>query len=524
MAERVRFTVDGRPTDAEADSSLLAALWNDGVRVLRRSVAGEGRGPLCGMGTCFECRVTLDGAPHVRSCLTPLRAGMDVRLGSDAPAEVSPSVGAASSAASDARLAAEVVVVGGGPAGLAAAVHAAEAGARTLLVDTHTRPGGQVWRHRDEPPAAAIDWIARVVGARVTSLAGTTVVDAADRELLLEHGGRPRRVRFSRLVLATGARERFLPFPGWTLPGVLGVGAAQALLKAGARFAGRRVVVAGSGPLLLAVAAALAQAGARIVGVAEQAPLPRLAAFAAGLWRTPRRIAEGLGYGARLAGVPNRTGAWVREVEESAGSLRATLTDGRRRWTRDCDVLACGYGLVPNLELPRLLGCETSGDRVVLGDAQETSVPGIFAAGELGGIAGLDHALVSGAIAGLVAAGREIPGALLRRRDRELGFAARLARAFALRDELRGLAAPDTLVCRCEDVAHGRSSGASSGREAKLATRAGMGPCQGRVCGPALAFLHGWSPDAPRPPLAPTPLAVLQQEPGDEPAAPGGSA
>ncbi len=259
-------------------------------------------------------------------------------------------------------------MVGGGPAGLAAAVHAAETGAHTLLVDTYPRPGGQIWRHRADPPAAASDWIARVARARVTPFVGATVVDAADKQLLLDYDGRPRRVRFDRLVLATGARERFLPFPGWTLPGVVGVGGAQAMLKAGACFSGKRVVVAGSGPLLVAVAAALAGDGARIVGVAEQASLGRLAAFGAGLWYSPRKVVESLGYGARLVGARYRAGSWVREVQAHGGALRATLSDGRRTWSWDCDVLACGYGLVPNLELPRLLGCETAPDCVVLGD------------------------------------------------------------------------------------------------------------------------------------------------------------
>jgi NADPH-dependent 2,4-dienoyl-CoA reductase/sulfur reductase-like enzyme len=328
-------------------------------------------------------------------------------------------------------------------------------------------------------------------------------------------------VRFGRLVLATGARELFLPFPGWTLPGVVGVGGAQALLKAGARFRERRVVVAGSGPLLLAVAASLAQAGARIVGVSEQAPLERLAAFGLGLWRAPRKISEALGYAARLVGAPYRAGAWVRTAEENDGALRVTLSDGRREWTWDCDVLACGYGLVPNLELPRLLGCDTAADRVVLGAAQETSRPGVFAAGELGGIAGVDHALASGAVAGLAAAGRSAPVSLARRRDAELAFGVRLARAFALRRELRELARPDTPVCRCEDVARGHLTGLGSTREAKLATRAGMGPCQGRVCGPALGLLCGFAPDSVRPPLFPAPLALLTTSESERAAVPG---
>lgn len=514
MTERARVTIDGRTVEAEPGTSLLAAIWNDGGRAMRTSVTGEPRGPLCGMGTCFECRVSVDGRPHVRSCLTPVRDGMAVSLRAAGLPSDSTLPQPSPQGSAPEPLAAEVVVVGGGPAGLAAAVHAAEAGARTLVVDTGQRPGGQIWRHRAEPPAAASAWIARLARARASSLRGATVFDAVPGELLIEHDGLARCVRFDRLVLATGARERFLPFPGWTLPGVVGVGGIQAMLKAGARVSGMRVVVAGSGPLLVAVAAALAQAGARLAGVAEQAPLGRLAAFGAGLWRAPRKIAEGLGYGAQLAGVRYRAGSWVQEVRQQGGGLRATLTEGRRTWDWDCDVLACGYGLVPNLELPRLLGCETAAERVLLGAAQETSVPGVFAAGELGGVAGVDHALASGAIAGLAAAGRDIPGPLLRRRDRELAFGARLDRGFALRDELRRLARPDTPVCRCEDIVHARLVGLASSREAKLATRAGMGPCQGRVCGPALGFVHGWLDGTPRPPLAPTTLAVLAQGSG----------
>jgi NADPH-dependent 2,4-dienoyl-CoA reductase/sulfur reductase-like enzyme len=525
MSEPVRFEVDGQPAAAEAGTSLLAALWNAGSRAVRTSVGGEARGPLCAMGTCFECRVDVDGAPHVRSCLTPVREGMRVSLRSALRPDAAPGGPGPARAEADRMVEAEVVVVGAGPAGIAAAIHAAEADARTLLVDAYARAGGQIWRHRGQPAAAARGWLDRLGRAGVEHVLGAAAVDAAGGELLLDEGGGATRVRYGRLVLATGARELFLPFPGWTLPGVLGVGGAQALLKAGASFSSRRVLVAGSGPLLPAVAAALAGAGARIVGVVEQAPLDRLTGFAFGLWRAPHKLAEGAGYLARLASVPYRWDSILSAVEPHADGLRATI-QGRYESQVECDVVACGYGLIPNLELPRLLGCDVVGGRVVTDAEQRTSVEGVYAAGELGGIAGVEHALVTGQIAGLAAAGRVVPAPLLRRATKQRAFGERLAQAFELRGELRHLAELDTIACRCEDVALvavARCAGSTSSRDVKLATRVGMGPCQGRVCGPALEFLRGFPLDSVRPPVLSAPIGVLMQAPElpeEQPAAP----
>jgi len=413
----------------------------------------------------------------------------------------------------DENLHADVVVVGAGPAGLAAGALAAEGGVRVLVLDQGHRPGGQVWRHLATPTGAARFWIDRLSRAGASRVAGATVVDApAPGRLLIAVEERGRRVEYERLVLATGARERFLPYPGWTLPGVIGVGAAQALLKQGARFRGLRVVVAGTGPLLPAVATALAADGARIAGIAEQAPLERLVRFGSSLVRHPGKAVQGLGYAARLLGVPFRTGSWVRAAEGDDCVRQVHLTNGRSEWTWECDVLACAFGLVPNLELPQLLGCEADEDRLLLDESQCTSVAGIYAAGELGGIGGDGHALATGAVAGLRAATRPVPPSLERALGRQRAFATAYTKAFALRDELRRLATPETIVCRCEDVPLGQLENCRSAREAKLRTRAGMGPCQSRVCGPALAFLRGWGPDSVRPPLEPVMLSVLEDQ------------
>ena len=413
------------------------------------------------------------------------------------------------------RVAADVSVVGAGPAGIAAACGAAEAGRHVVLIDENVAPGGQIWRHRRAPPAAARAWLARLEAARpsVTRLRSATVFDVTDRTLHVDQAGRALQVEAETCILATGARERFLPFPGWTLPGVMGIGAAQALVKSGASFGGRRALVAGSGPLLLPVAAALADDGAHVALVAEQAPFRAVSRFGLGLWRTPAKVRDAVRYRLRLGRAPYRTGTWVVEALGDTAVEGAVLADGRRTWRERCDVLCCAYGLVPNTELAQLLGCELAAGAVRVDEWQATSRAGVLAAGEPTGVAGLEQALVTGQIAGLVASGRrEAARALFGARSAGQAFVARLERAFTLRAELRALPRADTLVCRCEDVAYGRIEADWPRRVTKLRTRAGMGACQGRVCGPALEWLLGASPDSVRPPLVPVAIALMEED------------
>lgn len=413
---------------------------------------------------------------------------------------------------------ADVAVVGAGPAGLAAACRGAEAGARVVLLDEGLAAGGQIWRHAPgtPPPRDAQPWVDRLARSGATTLFGTSVVDlrrdgaGAPFVVSAERGPVACRVVAQQVVVAAGARERLLPFPGWTLPGVIGVGGAQALLKSGVSFAGKRVVVAGTGPLILPVAAALAAAGARLLLVAEQAPLGAVAGFAATLWRRPALAAQAARYRLAFARTRYTTGSWVTAAEGD-GRLERVVVRRARGGTRalDCDVLCVGYGLVENTELARLVGGATDGGAVVVDDRQETSVQGLYCAGESTGVGGVDLSLVEGQIAGLAAAGVTPAAALVRARAELRALAGVLARTFAPRAELRALATPDTVVCRCEDVRCGALDRAWSPRQAKLYTRAGMGPCQGRVCGPALEFLFGWPADAVRPPVKPILLSTL---------------
>jgi NADPH-dependent 2,4-dienoyl-CoA reductase/sulfur reductase-like enzyme len=248
------------------------------------------------------------------------------------------------------RLSAQVVVVGAGPAGIAAAITAAEAGADTLLLDENPAAGGQIWRAGVKgTPAPARCWVARLQGSGARSESGASVFDArGERTLLVERHGEPLAVSWDRLVLATGTRELFLPFPGWTLPNVMGIGGAQAMVKSGAQVSGMRVVVAGSGPLMLPVAATLAKAGAKLELVAEQAPGAKVRRFGLGLWRQPGKWFEAARMRLAFSSTRFQTGAWVESAEGDETVRAVNLTDGERTWRVECDLLATSYGLIPN--------------------------------------------------------------------------------------------------------------------------------------------------------------------------------
>ena len=406
----------------------------------------------------------------------------------------------------------DVLVVGGGPAGLAAAACASEQGARVGIVDDNPKLGGQIWRTGlGDVGAELADWSRRLISGRVEILCGARVFDSPRPDIvhaetdqgLLEIG-------YRKLVLATGARERFLPFPGWTLPNVMGAGALQAFVKSGFPIAGKRVVVAGTGPLLLAVAAYLRGKGAEIAMICEQASRASLATFSLSLLGHRQKIAQGLSLRKELAGVPFRTSCWPIAAAGN-GVLKAVLISKRANFQKiDCDFLACGFHLVPNTELPALLGCRLRDGLVEVDRLQQTSMPGVYCAGEPTGIGGVELSVVEGQVAGLAAVGREDAAERLFGEGRKLRkFAHALERTFALRPELKSTCLPETIVCRCEDVTYARLKPYSSWRAAKLQSRCGMGPCQGRVCGPATEFLFGWAQDSVRPPVFPTRIESL---------------
>jgi NADPH-dependent 2,4-dienoyl-CoA reductase/sulfur reductase-like enzyme len=420
----------------------------------------------------------------------------------------------------------DVVVVGAGPAGLAAATAAARKGKRVALLDENPQAGGQIWRtsvgefHQSRARTRAI---AKFKASGSELFAGRQVVDAGsvgELKAWVDATQTLETFAFDQLIIATGARERFLPFPGWTLPGVFGAGGLQALVREGFDVRGKRVVVAGTGPLLLAVAVHLKQEGAQIVSINEQAPMSRLVQFGLGLWRHPEKVVQAFSFGPALAGVPFRTSVWPAEAEGRDSATGVRMTDGATIWTERCDLLACGFHLVPNIELAALLGCNINEGVVQVDSDQRTSFESIYCAGEPTGVAGVEAAMLQGEIAGLAAAGSASEAApLRRRRDSQAAFGHAMTRAFALRKELLSLAKPDTIVCRCEDVRfdqlQSRATQEANWAEAKLQTRCGMGPCQGRVCGPALEAIFGWRNSSIRPPLFPIPVAAMCSAPAN---------
>ncbi|MDQ1818121.1 FAD/NAD(P)-binding oxidoreductase [Massilia sp. CCM 9210] len=411
-------------------------------------------------------------------------------------------------------MSAPVIVLGAGPAGLAAAEAASASGQSVLLIDENSAPGGQIWRGgpqrwRDE--RASRLWEALRARAHVTLLAGARVVaPAGPRALLLETADGALTQPWEKVIVCSGARELLLPFPGWTLPGVTGAGGLQALIKGGMPVAGKRVVVAGTGPLLLAVAATVREHGGEVVALLEHRASADLARFAARLALSHHgKLLQSLQLAARLRGVPYLRGASVLAAEGSGRIERVLLRQRGRDKAIDCDFLACGFGLTPSLELAALFGCAVEQGRVGVDGTQRTSVQGVWAAGESTGIGGVDKALAEGRIAGLDAVGGAPHARDLRARGTAQAFGALLAQSFAPLPSLRAMCTGSTIVCRCEDVLAADLAPHTGWRSAKLQTRAGMGPCQGRVCGSACSFLYGWEAPGLRQPVFPASAATL---------------
>ena len=456
----------------------------------------------------------------------------------------------------------EVVVVGAGPAGIGAALEAARAGASVVVLDEYPGTGGQYYRQpapgleasSDSPLIEhAPDGLARIREAQATGVefCQDVLVWGAfpDGSLTILAAGKADVIKPLKVIIATGGYERAVAFPGWTLPGVITAGAAQALVKGQGILPGRRILMAGTGPLQMAVAAQVVQAGGQVIGVLEANPFGHLLRSGPRFWGQWARLREGYRYWRTLRskGVPLTFG---RTVVRAIGTptLSRVVTAGLDADWRpipgteaevDVDTLCLGFGLVPNTKLARLMGCDLVHDPCrgglvpVLTDGMETSRPGVFVAGEAAGVAGAKAAEYQGRIAGINAARQmgkvtstETEGRLQAARrhlGKELCFARALNEVFAVKPGILDLVTDETVICRCEEIAWGRlrrerSEWATTLDAVRSVTRAGFGLCQGTICEPLAAELLARETAKPvadlgsyhiRPPLKPITVGAL---------------
>ncbi|MFI2436112.1 FAD-dependent oxidoreductase [Streptomyces sp. NPDC018693] len=458
-----------------------------------------------------------------------------------------------------------LAVIGAGPAGLAAALAAAARGVRVALLDSAAEPGGQFYRQpapalgARRPQALHHQWRTwerlrtgldtHIAAGRISHMAGHHIwsVERQSGTALTVHAllgpeqRDPVTVRASGVVLATGGYEKVLPFPGWTLPGVVTAGGAQAMLKGGLVLPGRTAVVAGTGPLLLPVATGLAAAGARVAALVDSADPKGFPRRARALTAQPAKLIEGAVFAAEL--LRHRVPVMMRHTvleahgEERLEAVTVAALDAEGRPVRGterrlvCDTLAVGHGMLPHTDLAEGLGCRLDGPAVRVDDEQRTDVPGVWAAGETTGIGGAVLALAEGHIAGRSAAARlhgTAPDphgwtAAARTRTRLRAFFAALDDVYVPPARWADQVTDETVVCRCEEVTAGSvreavdTLGAGDLRTVKLLTRAGMGWCQGRICEPGVAGVAGCAPTPARRFLArPVPLGALAAVPPSE--------
>ncbi len=458
-----------------------------------------------------------------------------------------------------------LVVIGGGPAGMASAIEAARAGLNPTLIDESLRLGGQVYRqppeafHVADAPRLGPDFARgerlraefAEVADRVELLSGTSVLGVwPDREILWARDERSGVLRAERLIIAGGAYDRPVPFPGWTLPGVMTAGGIQVLLKTMRVRPGQRALVAGTGLLILNVAHRLHELGVEVACVLDAGDPPWACGEFPSEWGEWDFLDDARVHlqdltSAGIPLLPNHTIFEAHGRDELNGATygpvdRETWRALKDRQQRiDVDLVVEGFGFVPNTELTTLAGCrhhytpELGGWVPLRDDLMQTTISGIFAVGDGAGIGGVLAALEEGRVAGITAAeqsGTISPDEAERRRAgslerlRSLGaMRAVLNEVSRLRPGLLDLVGPETLACRCEEVTFAEvqeamNQGASDLQAVKLLTRLGMGPCQGRNCAPQVGMhlcrATGQTPEAvgrinPRPPVKPVTLGAL---------------
>ncbi|CAN7155266.1 FAD-dependent oxidoreductase [Bosea sp. LjRoot90] len=451
----------------------------------------------------------------------------------------------------------DLIVLGAGPAGAAAAIKARSLGLSVTVIDEALSAGGQVYRAPSPALTATQPDADRRKGEelRAKLAASGAVLYANHRVWSLTAGfsviaigpDGPLTLKGPNLIVAAGAVERHIPISGWTLPGVIGLAGATILLKAHGVLPGRRVVVAGSGPLLLLVANKIVAAGGEVAAIVDAAPRSAWLARLGSMLARPDLMARGAGWLLALlkARVPIYSGSAIRAIQGTEGVESVTIGPVDRDWrpagdsvrTIAADAVCLGFGLLPSTEVTRLMGAEHHyepelGGWVPVVDASlQSSVPGLFVAGDGAGVRGADAAPLSGELAALGVARRLGRGGDLASQVAMIDSAWRKSARFGVAMSALAMPPPGAAaiieagatVCRCEGLTRATlyaaiAAGARTLADLKATTRCGMGPCGGRVCGEAAAMViaaaTGWDrvaigqPSA-RPPLRPVPLAAI---------------
>lgn len=520
---------NGKRLTARRGESVAACLTAAGVQGFRTTALGAERGMFCGMGVCQECLVEIDGKPNQRACMTKIDGPMTIRSEAHARPLPEPCATAGDRKAEpEARRTEEpeILIIGAGPGGLAAAIAARNTGAEVVVLDERSQPGGQYFKQPDiagngipAPDAQHREGAALIARARdlgVVIRSGVTVWGGfAPLDFAASDANGAIRFRPKVAIVATGAYERGWPVPGWTLPGVMTTGAAQTLWRTARRSAGKRVLIAGNGPLNLQLAAELAEAGAKVVAVVEAAPCPGLSDFSALLTMataSPALVGRGALYHLKRmrVGTPIIYGKTVRRIDAGDSGLKVSIGEmnaSQSAQVFEVDALCLGYGFEPANELLRGVGCHHDYDprrRQLVTCRDETgltTVPGLYALGDCTGLGGARAALAEGSLVGSFAAraiGKQ-PSAseiaqsqsLLARHRR---FQTDLWELYRFEGYDPALADRDTLICRCEEVSFGQIEDALADDlrmigAVKRQTRVGMGRCQGRYCAPVLDTL-----------------------------------
>jgi NADPH-dependent 2,4-dienoyl-CoA reductase/sulfur reductase-like enzyme len=446
------------------------------------------------------------------------------------------------------------VIVGAGPAGIRAAVTLASAGLSPIVIDEAPASGGQIYRRApagftrsyravygfEAAKARRVHDAFDGIGGDIDYRPGTLVWDLRQGAVQCLAGGRSDPVPYRDIILAPGARDRIIPFPGWTLPGVYTLGGAQIALKYQGCAIGARVVFMGTGPLLYLVAYQYAKAGAEVAAVLDTTPFAAKRRALPGLLRGGATFAKGLWYVAalRARGIAMANAIRPIAAEAKDGAVAAFLyrdASGKER-RLGCDAIGFGFGLSSETQLADLAEVPFAWDSVQLQFLPEhdvtgrTPVAGVYLAGDGGGIAGADAAEQGGeraALALLEDRGHSVDKARAAVLERALRRVARmrvaLEAAFPFPADLAAAISDETILCRCEGVTAGemreaaRALGADEINRAKAFCRCGMGRCQGRTCGPAAAVVLAAALDAPperigrlrgQPPVKPIPMGV----------------